>query len=51
MKSRQPDDKLGGIQKMISDGTKLIECVKNNWEIWPDISKSRDLWKNVLVTN
>ena len=31
MKSGQPDDKLEGIQKMISDGTKLIEDARKNY--------------------
>ena len=31
IKSGQPDDKLEGIQKMISEGTKLIEDAKKNY--------------------
>ena len=31
MKIGQPDDKLEGIQKMISDGTKLIEDARTNY--------------------
>ena len=31
MRSGQPNDKLEGIQKMISEGSKLIEDAKRNY--------------------